>query len=104
STMILVPIFALHRHKLLWDNPGRFDPDRFAPPAVRARPRLAYLPFGAGPRTCIGANFAMIEATVVLASVVQAFRFRPVPGYKPKPVARLSLRPEGGLPLLMEPR
>jgi cytochrome P450 len=104
STMILVPIFALHRHKLYWDNPGRFDLDRFSPAAVRTRPRLAYLPFGAGPRTCVGANFAMMEATVVLASLLQAFRLRVLPGYKPRPVARLALRPEGGLPLVMEPR
>ena len=104
STMILIPIFALHRHRLLWDHPDRFDLDRFAPAAVKARPRYAYLPFSAGPRVCIGASFAMMEATVMLASVLRAFRLRPLAGFKPRPIARLSLLPEGGMPLLIEPR
>jgi cytochrome P450 len=104
STMILIPIFALHRHRLLWDHPDRFDLNRFAPAAVKARPRHAYLPFSAGQRVCIGASFAMMEATVMLASVLRAFRLRPLPGFKPRPIARLSLLPEGGMPLLVEPR
>jgi cytochrome P450 len=104
STMILIPIFALHRHRLLWDHPNRFDLNRFAPAAVKARSRHAYLPFSAGPRVCIGASFAIMEATVILASVLRVFRLRPLAGFKPKPVARLSLLPEGGMPLLIEPR
>ena len=78
--------------------------ERFAPDQAKARPRHAYLPFGAGSRICIGATFAMLEATVVLASLVRAFRLQPLPGHKPKPVARVSLRPEGGMPLLVEVR
>jgi len=101
---VFIPIFALHRHVRLWDNPNAFDPGRFAPERSKARPRYAYLPFGGGPRICIGAGFAMTEATVILASLVRAFRFRTVPGHKPKPVARLTLRPQGGLPLIAEPR
>jgi cytochrome P450 len=104
STMILVPIFALHRHVKLWQNPNSFDLERFAPAAVKSRSRFAYLPFGAGPRTCVGASFAMTEATVILATLLQSFRLRTLAGYKPKPVASLSLRPEGGVPLLIERR
>jgi cytochrome P450 len=104
STYVVVPIFALHRHVHLWENPNTFAPERFAPDAAKERSRYAYLPFGAGPRLCIGASFAMLEATVILATLVRAFRLRPVPGHRPKPVARVSLRPQGGMPLIIEPR
>ena len=104
ETMIIIPTFALHRNVGLWDDPNSFSLERFAPDAVRARPRYAYLPFGAGPRVCIGATFAMLEATVVLATLVRAFRVKSLPGHKPRPVARISLRPQGGMPLLVEAR
>jgi cytochrome P450 len=104
KTVIVVPIFCLHRNVRLWDNPNSFSVERFAPDQAKARPRYAYLPFGAGPRICIGATFAMLEATVVLATLVRAFRLQPFPGHKPKPVARVSLRPQGGMPLQMDPR
>ena len=61
--------------------------------------RYQYLPFGAGPRICIGMAFAMLEATVMLATLVQKARFAPVPGHTPRPVARVTLLPGGGLPL-----
>jgi cytochrome P450 len=104
STQIVIPVFALHRHVRLWEDPNTFNPDRFAPDQVKDRARYAYLPFSAGPRVCIGASFAMIEAVVILASLVRAFRFRSVPNFRPKPVARVSLRPEGGIPLFVEQR
>jgi cytochrome P450 len=104
KTVIVVPIFCLHRNVRLWDSPNTFSPERFAPEETKARPRHAYLPFGAGPRICIGATFAMLEATVVLATLVRAFRLQPLSGHKPKPVARVSLRPQGGMPLLIEAR
>jgi cytochrome P450 len=88
----------------LWENPNAFDPDRFAADKVKARSRHAFLPFGGGPRVCIGASFATIEATAVLGVVVRAFRFLPVAGHKPKPVARVTLRPAGGLPILVAAR
>ena len=74
------------------------------PAQVRARPRHAYLPFGAGPRICIGASFAMLEATATLAPLVRAFSFRTVPRHRPYPVARVTLRPRGGMPLVVTPR
>ena len=103
-TWVGIPIFALHRHTLLWDNPHAFDPDRFASDRAKGRSRYAHLPFGAGPRVCIGANFAMIEAVVIIATLVRAFRFQTVPGHKARPIARLTLRPAGGIPLLIAAR
>lgn len=104
GSRVHIPIYALHRHLRLWSEPNTFDPSRFAPAQVKARPRYAYLPFGGGPRVCIGASFAMIEATVILATLVRAVRFRPVADYRPKTVTRITLRPAGGLPLRLEPR
>jgi cytochrome P450 len=100
-TRIHISLFALHRNVGLWDNPNAFDPDRFAADRIKTRSRYAFLPFGAGPRICIGAGFAMIEAAIILATIVRAFRFQPVAGHKPKPVAKVTLRPSGGMPLLI---
>jgi cytochrome P450 len=100
-TRIHIPVFALHRNIGLWDNPDAFDPDRFAPDQVKTRPRYAFLPFGGGPRVCIGAGFAMIESAIILATIVRAFCFQPVAGHRPKPVAKITLRPSGGMPLLI---
>jgi cytochrome P450 len=103
-TRIHIPIFALHRNTQLWENPNAFDPDRFAADKVKARSRYAFLPFGGGPRVCIGASFATIEAAAILAVLIRAFRFLPVAGHKPKPVARVTLRPAGGMPILVAAR
>jgi len=100
-TRIHIPVFALHRNVGLWDNPNAFDPDRFAADQVKTRSRYAFLPFGGGPRVCIGAGFAMIEAAIILATLVRAFHFQPVAGHRPKPVAKITLRPSGGMPLLI---
>jgi cytochrome P450 len=99
-----IPIYALHRNSLLWQNPNAFDPDRFAPNLAKTYSRYAFMPFGGGARICIGASFAMIEATAILAVLIRACRFHAVPGHKPKPVARVTLRPQGGMPLLVTPR
>jgi cytochrome P450 len=103
-TRIHIPVFALHRNVNLWDNPNAFDPDRFAADRVKSRPRYAFLPFGAGPRVCIGAGFAMIEAAIILATLVRAFCFQSVAGHRPRPVAKVTLRPSGGMPLLISNR
>lgn len=97
---VILPIYALHRHHLLWPDPDRFDPSRFADP--KAIERFAYLPFGDGPRVCIGANFAIQEAVIILATLLARFRFAPVAGRAPKPVMILTLRPEGGVWLGVE--
>lgn len=92
---VILPIYALHRHHKLWDDPDRFDPDRFA--GGYKGERFAYLPFGDGPRICIGANFALQEAVIILSTLLARFRFDPVTGRDPKPVMILTLRPEGGV-------
>jgi cytochrome P450 len=103
-TQVTITIYPLHRNRRFWKNPDSFDPDRFTAEHTKTRLRCAYLPFGAGPRVCIGASFAMIEATVVLAVLIYAFRFKAVPGHRPHPIARVTLRPRGGMPLYVEPR
>lgn len=97
---VMLPIYALHRNHLLWDDPHAFDPARFAD--LKAIDRYAYLPFGAGPRICIGASFAIQEAVIILATLVSRFRFTRIPGKEPKPVLILTLRPEGGVWLKVE--
>ncbi len=92
---VMLPIYALHRNHLLWPEPHRFDPARFDDP--KQIDRFAYLPFGGGPRICIGAAFALQEAVIVLATLLARFRFTPVPGREPRPVLILTLRPEGGV-------
>jgi cytochrome P450 len=101
------PIYAftwcLHRHEKLWDDPTGFDPDRFNPEQIRKRHRYAYLPFGAGPRICLGMSFAMVEMTTILATLVRDFRFETVPGHRMVLEPVFTVRPKGGLPLMVEP-
>lgn len=92
---VIVPIYALHRNRLLWDAPDHFRPERFAD--RKAVPRYSYLPFGDGPRICIGASFALQEAVIILATLLARFRFTPVRGRDPRPVLILTTRPEGGV-------
>ncbi|HAR53646.1 MAG TPA: cytochrome P450 [Roseovarius nubinhibens] len=97
---VIIPIYALHRNHLLWEDPDHFRPERFAD--RKAVDRYAYLPFGDGPRICIGSSFALQEAVIILATLLARFRFRPVAGRDPKPVMILTLRPEGGVWLTAE--
>jgi cytochrome P450 len=94
GAMVYVPIYALHRHTALWEQPDRFDPDRFAPEQAKARHRYSYMPFGAGPRICIGSGFAMLEGVVILATLLRAMRLSGVSPQAPKPRMRLTLRPD----------
>ncbi len=97
---VILPIYALHRNVLLWHDANGFNPARFADP--KAIDRFAYLPFGDGPRVCIGASFALQEAVIILATLLARFRFHAIPGKEPKPVMILTLRPEGGVWLKVE--
>jgi cytochrome P450 len=99
GTFVYVPVYAVHRHEEFWDRPDLFDPDRFEPGAVKRRDRYVYLPFGAGPRICIGMSFAQMEATAVLAVLLSSLRLRLRPGYIPRPKLRITLRPADGMPM-----
>lgn len=99
GTSVLIPMYAVHRHTKRWAHPNEFDPARFALEKERTIPRYQYMPFGAGPRVCIGMSFAMIEATAILATLMWRARFAAVPGHEPTPIARVTLMPSGGMPL-----
>jgi cytochrome P450 len=96
---VVMPIYAMHRHAKRWEDADAFEPTRFAPEREADIPRYQYLPFGAGPRICIGMGFAMLEATAMLATLLREARFAPVPGHEPRPIARVTLQPGGGQPL-----
>jgi cytochrome P450 len=96
---IVISPYALHRRADYWPEPDQFWPERFAPEARTDRPRLAYLPFGGGPRICIGNSFAMMEHAIVLAAVVGKWRLESIPGREVKTEPRITLRPRGGLPM-----
>ena len=104
NAWVMIAPYALHRHPEFWPDPERFDPDRFAPDRSRNRHSYCYLPFGAGPRTCIGAGMAMLEIQLVLAQIVQRFRVRVVPGHRVEAVAKVTLKPRDGLPVLLSRR
>ncbi|CCF21601.1 Cytochrome p450 protein [Pseudorhizobium banfieldiae] len=97
-TVLIMP-WTLHRHQLYWDNPRAFMPERFLPENRGKIGRFQYLPFGAGPRVCIGATFAMQEAVIALAVLMSRYRFDMTPGTKPWPVQKLTTQPRDGLPM-----
>jgi cytochrome P450 len=96
SIVFLIP-FVVHRRPRLWPDPERFDPDRFTPDRVAERPRFAYLPFGGGPRQCIGNQFAMVEAQLILATVMRRYRIELEPGQHVSPEPLITLRPKSGI-------
>ncbi|WP_312161462.1 cytochrome P450 [Phenylobacterium sp.] len=97
--MVSIWPWVVHRHTALWRDPDGFDPENFSPEAKAGHHRFQYIPFGAGPRVCIGAQFAMIEGALILASWLARFRFSPDRDHQVFPTADVSLRPQGGLPL-----
>jgi cytochrome P450 len=96
--------WLLHRHQALWERPDEFDPYRFLPERRGGRHRFQYLPFGAGPRLCVGARFATAEALTILAHWLATWRFAPVAGRPVEVHGMVTLRPRGGLPLRLEKR
>ncbi len=101
--VLFLPIYALHRHRMWWDRPDTFDPDNFAPACSAKRDRYVHLPFGAGPRICVGANFAMMQAQIILATLLGRFRFTLGDGAPPVPTMSMTLRPAGGVRLRIAP-
>lgn len=104
GTLVAISPYTLHRHPGHWSRPTRFDPERFTDAAKAARARYTYLPFGGGPRQCIGTNFALIEAKLVLATLLQRFRFELLPGQDLRPDPAVTLRPRAGLRMRLHPR
>jgi cytochrome P450 len=100
---VLICPYTLHRHPAFWDAPDKFDPDRFDPSLPVSRPRYAYIPFGAGPRFCVGNHLGLLEATLVLVTLVRELRLESVPGREVVPEPMLSLRVRGGLPMTVHP-
>ena len=102
-TVLIMP-WTLHRHRRLWDEPNAYKPARFWPGTREAIDRFQYLPFGAGPRVCIGAAFALQEAVIALAVLLHRFRFSCTDDCNPWPVQKLTTQPEGGLPMTVARR
>jgi len=97
NSVFLLSIYALHRDPTYYPNPEKFDPDRFAPEQVKQRPSLAYMPFGAGPRMCIGNHFAMMEMQLILVMMVQQFDFELLDDKPVYPQPLVTLSPKGGI-------
>jgi cytochrome P450 len=104
GTVVTVSPFVLHRHRLLWRDPDAFDPERFLGANRDSIDRYAYIPFGAGPRVCIGMGFAMLETMAVLGHLLRAYRFDLAPGHPVSPVARVTLRPAQGMKMIVRRR
>jgi len=102
ADVLLCP-YLLHRHPAFWPAPARFDPERFTPAASAGRNRYSYIPFGAGPRFCVGNSLGMMEATVVLATIARDLYLTKAPGYQVTGEAMLTLRIRGGLPMTVRP-
>jgi cytochrome P450 len=96
GTLICISPYTLHRHARYWDAPDEFRPERFA----KEYSHHLYLPFGGGDRICIGQHFAMAEAVLVLATLLQDMRLELVPGFRVEPEALVTLRPRNGLPMI----
>lgn len=101
--IVFLAIYAMQRHEMFWDAPHDFDPDNFAPDKVRERHKYLHIPFGAGPRVCVGANFAMMQAQIILTTLLARFRFETTSHAPPVPTMSMTLRPEGGVWLTATP-
>ncbi len=101
---VVMSQWIMHRDPRYFPDPEKFDPDRWLPERARDLPRFAYFPFGGGPRQCIGASFAMMEATLLLAAIAQNSRFRAIPGEAITPIPSFTLRPKQGIHMKIESR
>lgn len=100
GSLVIVSPYALHRHRAVWPVPEAFDPQRFLP-GGQDLPRGAYLPFGAGPRMCVGREFALVEGVLLLAAVAGQFGLERAEGQRVRPDALVTVRPKGGLRLVL---
>jgi cytochrome P450 len=104
GSLVTVSSWVLHRHQKYWDDPGAFKPERFLPAQAHVTNRAAYLPFGLGPRVCLGKHLGLMEATLLLTMVAQNFELRLEPGHLVGPLGRMTLRPRCGMPMRIRPR
>jgi cytochrome P450 len=101
---INIPIWSIHRSPQYWSDPLSFKPERFAPDNAAALTKGAYLPFGAGPRQCIGSMFALTEAVLILATIAQRYSLRLKPGHAVEADPVLTLNARHGMPMTAEAR
>jgi cytochrome P450 len=104
GTPIAMLTWVTHRHPEFWDAPEVFEPERFTPARSAGRPHFAYLPFGGGPRQCIGNNFALMETQIILATLAQQYAPRLAQGHRVEPQPLLTLRPRYGMRMHLHPR
>lgn len=104
GTPIVIPTWIVHRHQAIWDEPDYFDPERFLRPGSVKTGRGSFIPFGLGPRVCIGADFAIQTILIALATILPHFRIQPVDASSIRPMAHVTLRPADGLPAFVTPR
>ena len=103
STLFMMP-WIIHRDPRWYPDPLRFDPDRWTPEFTKSLPSFGYIPFGGGPRRCIGNSFALMEGTLLLAAVARRFRLTLAPGHPVEPFASITLRPKYGMKMVLERR
>ena len=104
GTTVLISPYVTHRNPEYWEEPETFNPERFEEEPSAGRPEFAYLPFGGGPRKCIGDRFALVEGVLILAAVAQRYNLRLVQGHKVAPEPLVTLRPKGGIQVFLEER
>lgn len=104
GSVVIMSVYAMHRHPAIWPNPEGFDPERFLPDASKDRHPSAFLPFSTGPKKCIGMNFANMEMQLVLPMILQRFELRLVPGMEPEPDPSLTLRAKDGCWMTLHPK
>jgi len=104
GTTVMMSQWVMHRSEEFWPDPLRFDPERFRPEAKAGRPKFAYFPFGGGGRQCIGEAFAWMEGALLMATLLQKYRFRLVPLQTFEPQSLITLRPRNGVKVVAEVR
>jgi cytochrome P450 len=104
KALVFISPYVMHRHPAFWDAPETFDPGRFRPERVAQQARFTYLPFGAGPRQCIGNIFAMTEMHLIVTMVAQSYQLRLVPDYQLELRPLASLRLRHGMPMTLQRR
>jgi cytochrome P450 len=104
GSMVAVSSYAMHRDPEFFPDPEKFDPERFSPEREAHIPKYAYLPFGAGPRVCIGNVFAMMESRIILATILPRWKLSLAPGEKVRAEQLFTIRPRGGLRMVVKRR